>query len=166
MWDLRRVLSWVRAQDAPAVGVQGLSLGGFNASLLASLDEDLACVIPGIPLSDFARVTWRHGPPLLLRYAERLGLDLDTARELTRVISPLAMTPKVRKERRYLFGAAADLLVPPELVRDLWRHWDRPRIVWYQGGHVTFRFHPEVPALVEGALRESGLVPAPATLAA
>jgi hypothetical protein len=73
------------------------------------------------------------------------------------VVSPLALEPLVPKERRYLFGAISDLLVPADQVRDLWRHWDRPRIVWYQGSHVTFRAHPEVDALFDDALRESGL---------
>jgi hypothetical protein len=36
-------------------------------------------------------------------------------------------------------------------------HWDRPRIVWYQGGHVTFRFHAPVRQLLADAFRESGL---------
>ena len=48
--------------------------------------------------------------------------------------------------------------MPADQVRDLWRHWEQPRIVWYQGGHLTFRFHPEVRRLVEDALAESGLL--------
>jgi hypothetical protein len=61
----------------------------------------------------------------------------------------------VPHERRYLFAAVADRLVPADQVRDLWRHWERPRIEWYQGGHLTFPRHAGVRALVDGALRES-----------
>jgi dienelactone hydrolase len=158
MWDLRRLLSWIRAQGAPQVGAHGLSLGGYNTALLASLDAELACAIPGIPATDFTRLTWRHGPPLHLRYAEHEGLVHDEAAEVLQVISPLTLEPLVPKERRYLFAATSDLLVPPDQVRDLWRHWGRPRIVWYPGGHVTFRLHDEVDSLFHDALRESGLV--------
>ncbi len=77
--------------------------------------------------------------------------------EVLRVVSPLALEPRVPHERRYLFGGVADRLVPADQVRDLWRHWDRPRIEWYQGAHVTFSAHPGVRRLIGEALRESGL---------
>lgn len=158
MWDMRRMLSWIRAQGGTKVGVYGLSLGGYNAALLACLDDELACAIPGIPATDFTRLTWRHGPPLQIRQAEHHGLVHDMAAEVSQVISPLVLEPRVPRERRYLFGAVSDLLVPADQVRDLWRHWERPRIVWYQGAHLTFGRHPAVDALLMGALRESELV--------
>ena len=158
MWDIRRMLGWVRAQGATAVGVMGYSLGGYNAALLASLDDDLACAIPGIPATDFARLYTRHGPMLQVRDAERRGVDEERMQEVLRVVSPLALTPKVPRDRRYLFAAVADRLVPPDQVRDLWRHWDRPRIEWYQGGHLSFRAHPAVVRLIDEGLRDSGLV--------
>jgi len=162
MWDIRRILSWIRGQGASRIGVHGLSLGGYNTALLACFDGDLACAIPGIPATDFSRLVWRHGPRLQLRYAEHRGLLRDEVSEVTRVISPLALQPVVPKERRYIFGGVADRLVPPDQVRDLWRHWDRPRIEWYQGGHVSFRLHERVSRLIDEALRESQLVPAAA----
>jgi hypothetical protein len=158
MWDIRRLLSWVRTQSPPRVGVYGLSLGGYNTALLASLDSDLSCAIAGIPAADFSRLAWRHGARLAILYAERRGLIHDEVNELMRVISPLAVRPQVRKERRYMFAGVADRIVPSDQVRDLWRHWDRPRIVWYQGAHVTFRMHSEVDRLFRDALRESGLL--------
>ncbi len=157
MWDLRRIVSWIRAQGGNRIGVHGLSLGGYNCALLASLEE-LCCAIPGIPLADTVRALWRHGPSLQIRYAERTGLVHDAVAEVASVVSPLALEPKVAKPGRFIFGAVADRLVPPDHVRDLWRHWDRPRIVWYQGGHVTFRFHREVGDLLDEALRETGLI--------
>jgi hypothetical protein len=157
MWDLRRLLGWVRAQGDAPVGVFGISLGGYNAALLASLDERLACAIAGVPLTDFARVVFRHGPPLHLREVVAAGVDAERIRELKRVVSPLALAPRVARERRYLFAAVADRIVTPDHVRDLWRHWERPSIVWYQGSHLSFRVHREVGEYVERALRESGL---------
>jgi hypothetical protein len=158
MWDIRRLLSWVRAQEAPALGVLGLSLGGYNTALLASLEEGLACAVAGVPLADFTRAIFRHGPPLHLRDAAERGVEEEMIRKLKRVISPLDLPPLLPRERRFIFGAVGDRLVPPDQVRDLWRHWERPRIVWYQGGHLTFRAHAPVRRLVRDALRESGLV--------
>lgn len=157
MWDIRRLLSWVRTQSPPRVGVYGLSLGGYNTALLACLDSDLSCAIAGIPATDFSRLAWRHAARLAILYAERRGLIHDEVSEVMRVVSPLVLEPQVRKERRYLFAGVADRLVPSEQVRDLWIHWERPRIVWYQGAHVTFRMHAEVRRLFQDALRESNL---------
>jgi dienelactone hydrolase len=157
MWDLRRLLSWIRGQGATKVGVHGLSLGGFHTALLACLDEDLACAIPGIPLADVTRVVWRHGPALRIRHFERNGVVHEEVSEVLRVVSPLALEPRVPHDRRYLYAAVADRLVPADQVYDLWRHWGEPEIVWYQGGHVTFRFHPEVRRMVDRALVDSGL---------
>jgi dienelactone hydrolase len=157
MWDLRRWLSWLRAESDAPIGVFGLSLGGYNAALLASLDADLACAIAGVPVADFARIVFRHGPPLHLRDAEEIGLLEERIRELKRVISPLDLAPRIPRERRYLFAGIADRIVPADHVRDLWRHWEKPPIVWYQGAHCTFRAHPQVQRSIDDALRESGL---------
>lgn len=158
MWDIRRLLSWIRPQAGGPIGVYGLSLGGYNASLLASLEGDLACVIAGIPAVDFVRLTWRHGPTTQIRYAERNGLVHDEVSEIFQVVSPLALRPKVAKSHRYIFAGIADRLVPADQPRDLWEHWDRPRIEWYQGAHVTFRAHEQINRFRLDSLRESGLI--------
>jgi dienelactone hydrolase len=157
MWDIRRLLTWVRAQGGPGAGVLGLSLGGYNAALLACLDEELRCAILGIPLSDFARAMFRHAPPLHLRDAAEEGIDQARTHEIMRVASPLVLEPKVPKERRSIFAAVGDRLVPADQPRDLWRHWGEPRIEWYQGAHVTFRAHASVRRFVADGLREAGL---------
>jgi hypothetical protein len=157
MWDIRRILSWIRLQGAKKIGVYGLSLGGYNTALLSSLDDGLACSIPGIPATDFTRLYWRHGPPLQIRHIEHHGLTRDAAHEVAQVISPLFLQPKVLREHRAIFAAVADRLVPADQVRDLWRHWERPPIVWYQGGHVTFRAHRDVRNLIETTLRNAGV---------
>jgi len=158
MWDLRRILSWIRAQGATQIGVYGISLGGYNTALLASLDAALACAVAGIPATDFARLLWRHGAPLQVRHLEREGVSQAMLSTVLRVISPLALTPRVPHERRYIFGAPADRLVPADQVRDLWRHWERPRLAWYDGAHVTFPFTGAVRSFLADVLQESGLV--------
>ncbi len=159
MWDIRRMIPWVCAQGAPAVGVMGLSLGGYNTALLACLQQELACAIPGIPLTDFTRAVYRHGPPLQLQQFQQHGIAEDAVRKAQSVISPLALKPLVPVERRAIFAAVADRLVTPDQVHDLWKHWDEPKIVWYQGGHLSFRAHAPVRHLVRDTLREAGLTP-------
>ncbi len=158
MWDLRRLLAWIRERSDAPVGVYGLSLGGYNAALLASL-EPLDAVIAGIPAVDFHRLTQRHGSPLQIRAAEIQGLDHEHLREVFRVISPLALSPRVAHDRRAIFAGIADCVVPPDHARDLWLHWERPRIAWYPGGHVSFRRHGHVDRLIDDSLRVAGLIP-------
>lgn len=156
-WDVRRIVSWMRAQGATAIGAYGLSLGGYSTALVSSLEPGLTCAIAGIPATDFARLSWKHGPADSLRRAEEAGVGLGETTDLKKVVSPLVLRPQVPHERRFVFGGSADQLVPPDLVRDLWLHWERPAMHWYPGAHCTFGLHPPVRRFVEDALRTSGL---------
>jgi hypothetical protein len=157
MWDIRRILGWVRSQSESNIGVFGLSLGGYNASLLSTLDDDLACVIAGVPLVDIPSVMIRHGLLSAIGTQGTENLDSDRMAEIMRVVSPLALEPRLPVERRFVFAAVADRLVPPEQAARLWEHWDRPRVEWYQGSHMTFRAHPSVRGLIEEGLRSASL---------
>lgn len=159
VWDTRRLLGWVRARGATALGVYGLSLGGTTAALLAGLDPDLDCVIAGMPAVDLIDLARRHVPPVFLRLAERVGIDWEAVERLLRVVSPLTLRARVAHERRFLFGGVADRLVPPEHISALWRHWDRPRLAWHEGSHVSFGIESAVRALVHEALAATGMIP-------
>jgi hypothetical protein len=152
VWDVRRLLSWIRAQGAPAVGLYGLSLGGYSAALVAALESDLSCVIAGIPATDFIRLARMHNAPSLLRLAEKCGLDWEAIARLYAVISPLRLRPLIAPERRFIFAGRGDCIVPPDQVTDLWEHWERPQINWYEGSHLSFYWESSVTQFVEAAL--------------
>jgi dienelactone hydrolase len=156
MWDLRRWLGWIRAQGPTRIGVYGLSLGGYNAALLAGLDAELDCVVAGIPATDLAALVWEHGQRRL-REEEARGLERQRVERVLRVVSPLALPPKIAKERRFVFGGNADQLVPAAHVQALVRHWEVPSPVWYPGAHLTFRAHAGVTRQLAEALRAGGL---------
>jgi dienelactone hydrolase len=157
IWDMRRLLSWAMAQGAPSVGAFGLSLGGYTTALFASITDGLSCAVPGIPVTDLRRVLERHASPHQMRYAQRLGYDYDQIGRVLRVISQLELTPRVPLEGRMIFAATADRLVTPDQVVDLWRHWEEPEIVWYEGTHVSFMGERSVWAGVDRTLSENGL---------
>ena len=157
LWDMRRLVRWLRAEDGEAIGVYGLSLGGYTATLLASLEDDLACAIAGIPATDYVGLTRWVLPGWLLQLAEYAGVTLDRIEQLLRVISPLALPPKVPWNRRFLYAATADRLVPPATVHALWEHWERPRLDWYEGSHTSFGWEATVRGLLRDALERSGL---------
>jgi pimeloyl-ACP methyl ester carboxylesterase len=153
MWDLRRLVAWIRAQGGSPVGFYGISLGGYTTALFAELEADLACAIVAVPATDFLRGTTRFMTGLDALWLQRLGVDLDVARRVLRPISPLTVAPKVPKERRFILGATGDRLVTPDQVRDLWIHWDRPRIAWGAASHLTALRVPETQSLLREALR-------------
>jgi len=157
MWDLRRWLGWIRAQGGTKIGAYGLSLGGYNAALLAGLDGELACVVAGIPATDLAALVWEHGPAHVLHTAESRGLDRERAERVLRVVSPLALAPLVPAECRWIFAGSADQLVPAAHVQRLVEHWGEPRTHWYEGAHLTFGAHAGVARHLAEALRGAGL---------
>jgi len=159
-WDIRRIVSWIRTQGPTGIGVLGYSLGGYNTALLASVEDDLDCAIAGIALTDFADIIWRHGPTQLLTAFAAQGVTQATLEELFTVVSPLAFQPKLSKEKLALFAGTVDRIVPPYQQAKLWQHWQQPEMVWYQGGHLTFRHEKLVQQLISNMFQDAGLLSA------
>jgi len=158
VWDVRRILSWLRAAEgATEIGLQGVSLGGYTAALCAAFDGDLACVIAGVPATDFPALFDYH-LPIRHRFDHRARM-LEDARALQRVVSPLALPSRVPADRRFIFAGLADRMAHPvHQVHDLWRHWEQPRTIWYEGSHLAFVWSGPVGRFLRQALDESGLV--------
>jgi dienelactone hydrolase len=137
VWDARTLLARLRAEGAETIGVFGISLGGHVAALLAGVDDGLRCVVAGVPTSDVATmlahtVRQHWGPEAV----EASGVEDDAFRTLSRLVSPLALPVLVPRDDRYLYAAVGDRLVTPQQAVALWRHWDKPGILWLQGGHI------------------------------
>jgi hypothetical protein len=158
VWDVRRLIGWLRGRHATAVAAQGVSLGGYTTALLACLEPDLDCVIVGVPAADFLQLLRSNAPPVLLRAVARLGFSLDDIERVLRVISPLAMPPRVPRKRLYLYAGLADRLASPDHAMALWNHWKKPRVAWYQGSHVSYLWEKDVKVLLEEALTDCGLI--------
>lgn len=155
--DVRSVIAWIREQQPGArIGLNGMSLGGYISALVGSLDDDLVCAVLGVPPANLIEIIGRVAglgktDPRLktVALAEPLGL----------MTSPLSLTPKVPMQGRFVYGGVADRVVHPrEQVSALWRHWGRPEIVWYAGGHLAFLRSRPVHEFIDNALVQSGLV--------
>jgi hypothetical protein len=157
VWDIRRLLSWIRLQEPKSpIGLNSLSLGGYIAGLVASLEKGLTCAILGVPVADVVEVLGRHAG--LARNDPRRH-TLESAAPIGRMISPLSLTPLVPMPGRFIYAGVADRLVHPrEQVTQLWKHWGRPQIMWYPGGHIGFFRSRPVQQFVRDALVQSGLL--------
>lgn len=157
LWDVRRVLSWVRTQDPAGVGVYGISLGAYVAALLADFEPDLDAVVAGIPVTDFPALFASQSPAIIRRRSIEHGILGGPAEDVHRVVSPLAMAPVVAPEARFIFAGLGDRMSHPRQAHNLWRHWGEPRIRWYPGNHIGYMWSSKVRSFVDEVLHERGL---------
>ena len=157
VWDIRRLLTWMRAQEPDArIGLTGISLGGYLTSLVASLDDGLACAILGVPVLDLVELVGRHTG---LSHYDDLDQTMKLAKPIGQMISPLKLTPRVSKQGRFIYAGIADRLVHPrDQVARLWQHWGKPEICWYRGGHTGFFSSRPAQRFIDTALLQSGLL--------
>jgi dienelactone hydrolase len=161
-WDVRSLIGWARVVggDAP-VGIWGLSLGGYVASLVAALEDGLACAIAGIPATDILDLYHRHSPSAVRQRALEHGALGAEATAVQSVVSPLVLQPKLPRDRRYVFAGLGDRMSTSGQALRLWEHWERPSMAWYPGGHVGFWWVGSINRFVTDALIASGLAVTP-----
>lgn len=154
LFDIRRLLSWVRDRSPRAVVLHGVSLGGYLTALTSCFEGDLDAVIAGIPVCDFPALFAHQSPAHVRARAIEHGILDGNAEIVHRVVSPLAMPPLVAPERRFIFAGLGDRMAVPAQARALWEQWDEPVIRWYPGNHVGYLWSAKVGAFVDGILAD------------
>ncbi len=144
VWDIRRLIAWIREQGATSISLYGVSLGAYVVSLLVGIEAGLDTVVAGIPVSDFPGLFHGHSPRHIRAQAIEHRIIGSAAENVYRVVSPLAFEPKVPKEHRFIFAGYGDRLATPGQAQRLWEHWDQPRISWYSGNHVGYLWSKQV----------------------
>jgi pimeloyl-ACP methyl ester carboxylesterase len=152
VWDIRRLIAWLREEGAERIGVYGMSLGGYSAALVASLEDGLDCVIAGIPATEFGELAAFHASSRARWLAEEAGITPERVAAALTPVAPLVLQPRVALDKRFIFGGLVDRFVPPPQVEALWRHWGEPEIHWFPGSHLGFRLHHSVRDFVDRAL--------------
>jgi hypothetical protein len=142
VWDIRRMVGWIRGRTAAPVGLYGISLGGYAVSLASAFIDDLACVIAGIPAVDFASLARDNEPWAFKAYGGDLQTDWSLVNHVMYPVSPLTFEPRIPVEKRFIYAGVADRVARPEQPRALWRHWGRPSIEWLSSGHVMASMKP------------------------
>ncbi len=136
VWDIRRMLGWIRARSDAAVGLYGISLGGYTVSLCSAFIENLACVVAGVPAVDFTSLARDNEPWAYHAFGGNLQTDWGLVHDVMYPISPLSFEPRLPVEKRFIYAGVADRVARPDQARALWRHWGKPEIEWLASGHV------------------------------
>jgi len=161
VWDIRRLLTWIRDQGATSIGLYGVSLGAYVVSLLAGIDDGIDAVVAGIPVVDFPALFHAHSPVHIRARSIEHHILGGVAEDVCRVVSPMSFEPKVPWDHRFVFAGYGDRVAVPPQARALWEHWDRPAISWYPGNHVGYLWSRQVENFLVESLRASGLAAAP-----
>ena len=156
--DVRRTLAWIRSLHGdPRIGIHGISLGGFTAALVASLEPELACAILGVAPADLVLLLERH-------HGTGHGYDLrvrnfEMGSHLNPMISPLKLEPAIPRERRFIYAGVVDQLVDfTEHVAPMIAHWDYPETMLFDGGHVGMGLTGRIPGFIARSFAASGLI--------
>jgi predicted esterase len=135
--DLRSLVAHVRHAGAPAVGVAGMSLGGFTSALLATVESSLDFVAPIIPFASVADMIWEVGSGSAAHNrAVESGLTHERLTRAMACTSPLTRTPAVPKERVLCIAGTRDRVIPrhhPERLRD---HLSAHDVLEFPGSHM------------------------------
>lgn len=146
--DIRRARAWLEAQDQvddEQLGVFGISLGGITAALAATAEPRFAKVCPMLAGGDIAKVAW-ESPELarVRREWEAKGQDRDEIYKLLVSIDPVTYAANVKGRQILMLNASRDEVIPRSCTDSLWQAFGRPRIVWYNAGHISaLRYLPE-----------------------
>lgn len=131
--DLRALLGYFSQRGSEAVGVMGMSLGGYTTSLLATLDARVAFAVPIIPLASIAEVARASGR--FVGTPEEQQLQFEGLEAAHRVVSPFARPPRVASDRVLVLAAAGDKITPIDHASRLATHFSAP-LETFHGGHL------------------------------
>ncbi|MEJ8845808.1 hypothetical protein [Variovorax rhizosphaerae] len=136
--DLRVFIGHLRARGVERVGVTGISLGGYTAALLASVDDRLDYCIPVVPAVSpiDAFLDWQPTGLLLSSLMRSNGVSVADMRGLVAVHNPLSYASPMAGERVLIIGGAGDRVTEPHHVELLHRHWPGSTMHWFAGNHL------------------------------
>lgn len=139
-FDIRSAVDYLlEERNAPAVGITGVSLGGYTCALMAGLEKRLSFVMPMIPIISIpdAMMEWTPLNFALKRIMTDLNIDMHELRRMVAFHSPLAHKPLLEKERLMILAGAGDRMASPRHAEALQTHWNNCETHWFEGSHVV-----------------------------
>jgi hypothetical protein len=131
--DLRALARFLRDRGSPAVGVMGMSLGGYTASLLLTIEDNLSFAAPIIPLASIADSALAGGRLVGTEQQQRLQHAAIDA--VHRVVSPFARPSRLAGDRILVVAGSGDRITPMAQAGRLAAHFQAPLHAMH-GGHL------------------------------
>jgi hypothetical protein len=129
--ETRAFAEWLLRQGCPAVGLLGVSLGGWLAGLAVCHDARFACAVLLVPVARLDRLVEE------MAFCRGIRLALQGERLVAGRLNLTEGRPAIPKENILLIEAVHDLFVPRDTMEELWRAWDQPDIWRLPHGHIT-----------------------------
>jgi hypothetical protein len=131
--DHEALFDYLLEDRVASLGVMGMSLGGYGAALLSTLDARLrfgVFVIPLASIDDFAHTHGRFTGDAHEQSAQRFALQRAQTR-----ISPLTRAPLIRSDRVIVVAGESDWVTGLHHARRLSSHFEA-RTMTFRGGHL------------------------------
>jgi pimeloyl-ACP methyl ester carboxylesterase len=153
--DHRSLFTHLLAQHVPSLGVMGMSLGGYSAGLLATLQPNLTCCVMHIPLASIEAFAHGNG--------RMVGSDAEQHAQTAALgrahipISPLARPPLVAASRCLVTAGRSDLVTGVDHAQRLAHHFGAP-LHMFEGGHLLQVGRGDAFNAMLNVLRAAGLL--------
>lgn len=131
--DARALASFLRDRGSEAVGVMGMSLGGYTTSLVSTIDPRIDFAVPIIPLASIADVARAVGR--FVGTPEEQALQYEGLDAVHRAVSPFARPSRVPSDQVLILAASGDNITPVAHARRLADHFNAP-LETFHGGHL------------------------------
>lgn len=149
--DVIRAGDFLRAQpevDPDRVGLMGLSLGAFVASVARGVDPRLGRSV--ILLGGGDLINMVDLIPGAKDKVKEAGVDLSVVANFVRAVDPVTFADRVATDDVIMLNAEQDEIVPREATMSLWRAFGKPKLRWINTGHYGIVLH--LPTVLNMAL--------------
>lgn len=136
--EARLLARWLRREGAPAVGIWGMSLGGWVAALAATLDDHWDAAALWAPVASPVDVLFESrlvGPLRSAVVGSGLSEEDFAAPEIA-WMTPAARAAMVPRERVLVVAGAYDRVISPRSVARIARRWNVD-VRWVPHGHIS-----------------------------
>jgi pimeloyl-ACP methyl ester carboxylesterase len=134
IWDLQIAIQAMRDAGASHVGVVGMSLGGYTASLLATVTSDVDFVLSYIPIASVPDIM--NDNDLVPGTGDIQRTLYERYREQLVPITPVCRMPKVEPKRVSIISGEFDRLATLKHGMRLAEHFGT-ELVTFPGGHIV-----------------------------
>ena len=158
IWDLRIAIRAMREAGASEVGVVGMSLGGYTASLLATVTSDVDFVLSYIPIASVPDVM--NDNDLVPGSGEIQRTLYEGYREQLVPITPVCRMPKLEPKRVSIISGEFDRLATVRHGQKLADHFGT-ELVKFPGGHIIQNRRAQAFRRSLEGFQDAGVLPLP-----